>query len=119
MVTHFFNYTDKSLHAFHKEMWIILYCQWKKLLLQKTAIKILDKPLTSWIRVLKLPLTIYFHFQPSKNVLYNIIPGFDSFFQKLFVSFPNENNRKTDLEFCAPWLLDEENFEIYQIRILL
>ena len=88
----------------------------KKLLLQKTTIKILDKPLTSWIRVLMLPLTIYFHFQPSKNVLY-IIPG--SFFRKLFLSFPNENNRKTDLEFCAPWLLDEENFEIYQIRILL
>ena len=41
--------------------------------------------------------------------------GFDLTFQKWFVSFPNENNRKTDLKFCAPWISDEENFEIHQI----
>ena len=46
-------------------------------------------------------------------------PGFDLTFQKWFVSFPNKNNSKTDLKFCAPWLLDEENFEIHQICILL
>ena len=47
------------------------------------------------------------------------ISGFDLTFQKWFVSFPNENNSKTDLKFCTPWSLDEENFEIHQICNLL
>ena len=33
----------------------------------------------------------------------------DSTLQKWFVSFPNKNNRKTDLKSCTPWLVDEEN----------
>ena len=36
--------------------------------------------------------------------------GFNLNFRKWFVSFPNENNSKTDLKFYASWLLDEENF---------
>ena len=45
------------------------------------------------------------------------------------MSFSNENNHKTDLKFCAPWLVHEENFEVHrfasytrkhlQIRIVL
>ena len=36
-------------------------------------------------------------------------PGFHLTFQNGFVSFFNENNRKTDLKFCTPWLVDGEN----------
>ena len=47
------------------------------------------------------------------------VTGFDLIFQKWFVSFPNKNNGKTDLKFCAPRLLDKEKFEIYQRCIFL
>ena len=40
--------------------------------------------------------------------------GFNLTFQKEFVSFSNENNHKTDLKFCAPWLVHEENFEVHR-----
>ena len=36
--------------------------------------------------------------------------GFDLTFQKWFVSFPSENNYKTDLKCCPPWLRDNEMF---------
>ena len=40
------------------------------------------------------------------------ILGFKLTFQKLFASFPNENNLKTDLK-CRPRRLgDEENFSL-------
>ena len=45
------------------------------------------------------------------------VTGFDLIFQKWFVSFPNKNNGKTDLKFCAPRLLDKEKFEISEMDL--
>ena len=47
----------------------------------------------------------------EKRVLFN--------FSKMIREFSQQNNRKTDVKFLVPWLLDEENFEIHQIWLLL
>ena len=36
-------------------------------------------------------------------------------FSKVIRDFSHENNCKTDLKFCAPWLAVEENFEKHEI----
>ena len=36
--------------------------------------------------------------------------GFDLTFQKWFMSFPSENNYKTDLKFCQPWFATMKMF---------
>ena len=33
-------------------------------------------------------------------------------FQKLFVSFPKENNHQADIKYCPSWLGKEESFSL-------
>ena len=61
-------------------------------------------------------LAIFFEKKKKKTFSVEInVPGFELTFQKRFVSFSNKNNHKTDHRFCAPWSVDEENFEVHQI----
>ena len=41
-----------------------------------------------------------------------LFAGFSLTFQKWFVSFTNENNSKTDLEFHPQWLGDEKKISV-------